>query len=232
MSVAVEFLEFPDRASASVAAAGIMAESVQARLAERGRCAIVVSGGTSPGPCFDQLARMPMDWSRVTVVPSDERWVPPSHPDSNERLIRERLLVDNASAGRLLPMFREGLDVEAAVDRINRDLAGLDSPFASVLLGMGADGHFASLFPDFTGLQQALDPNDDRSCLAVTTAGSPYTRISLNLSALLDSNRTLLLIYGAAKRQVFDAAVTGDRRYPVSSLLRHERHPMTVFWAP
>jgi 6-phosphogluconolactonase len=176
MAVAVEFLEFPARASAAIAAAGIMAESIRARLAERGRCAIVVSGGTSPGPCFDHLARMPLDWAQVTVVPSDERWVPPSHPDSNERLIRERLLVDSASGGQFLPMYREGLNVEGAVASINRDLAGLDSPFASVLLGMGEDGHFASLFPDFDGLQQALDPNDDRSCLAVTTAGSRQTR--------------------------------------------------------
>jgi 6-phosphogluconolactonase len=228
----VEFLEFPDRASASVAAAGIMAESIRARLAARGRCAIVVSGGTSPGPCFDHLARMPLDWAQVTVVPSDERWVPPGHPDSNERLIRERLLVGNASGGRLLAMFRAGLEIDEAVARINRDLDALDRPFASVLLGMGEDGHFASLFPDFTGLTQALDPDDDRSCLAVTTAGSPYARISLSLSALLDSNGVLLLMYGTAKRRVFEAAAAGDSRYPVASLLRQQHRPMTVFWAP
>ena len=97
---------------------------------------------------------------------------------------------------------------------------------------MGEDGHFASLFPDFEGLKQALNPLNERACIMVQTVGSPHLRISLTLSALLNSAHIVLLIFGEAKRHVFEAASTGDSAYPVEALLQHASTPLTVIWAP
>ncbi len=105
-------------------------------------------------------------------------------------------------------------------------------PFSASLLGMGEDGHFASLFPDFDGLQKALDPDNKAACTMVQTAGSPHLRISLTLSALLNSLHIVLLIFGEAKRLVFEAAKAGDSKYPIEALLHHSREPLTVIWAP
>lgn len=233
MSGLIEFRAFKTRSEASSAAADLLASLLTAGLAKdtNAQASLVVSGGSTPGPCFDQLSTQVLDWSRVTVLPTDERWVPGNDPDSNERLIRSRLLQGKAGQGNVLPFFREGIEAKQAPRVIEQDLESLARPFNASLLGMGEDGHFASLFPDFAGLPEALDPHGKATCIMVQTAGSPHLRISLTLSALLDSACIVLLIFGEKKRAVFDAAIDGDSNYPIESLLRHIRTPLTVIWA-
>ena len=230
----VEFRAFETRAAASATAADLLAGLVRKALdsAPGAMASMVVSGGSTPGPCFDRLSGELLDWSRVTVIPSDERWVAATDPASNEGLIRKRLLRDRASTGKVLSFFHEGLDAEQAPAVIERHLARLAPVFCAVLLGMGEDGHFASLFPDFEGLQQALDPGSKTVCTLVKTDGSPYLRISLTLSALLRSVHIVLLIFGDAKRGVFETAMRGGTTFPIEALLRENRVPLTVIWAP
>ena len=230
----IEFRVFEDRPTASAAAASLLASLVRDALGSgpRAEASLVVSGGSTPGPCFDLLSDESLDWSRVTVIPSDERWVPATDPDSNERLIRTRLLIEKAETGKVLSFFRAGFDAAQTPLQIEQDLAALTQPFSATLLGMGEDGHFASLFPDFDGLQRALDPHGKNTCIMVQTAGSPHLRISLTLSALLNSVHTVLLIFGEAKRAVFDSAKAGGSTYPIEALLRQTRTPLTVIWAP
>lgn len=228
----IRFREFSDRAAASHAAAELIADSISACLQQQSQCGLVVSGGSTPGPCFDELSGMALDWSKVVVIPSDERWVPADHPDSNERLIRERLLHDQAAPGGFLPLFHKGVAADEAPALIDRSLARIASPLGCVLLGMGEDGHFASLFPDFDGLGPALDPGGEKLSLVVKTAGSPHVRISLSLAGLLTTRQIVLLMFGQSKREVFEAAVQGGSDYPVESLLRHTTSPLTVIWAP
>lgn len=234
MSGAIEFLSFDDRPTACTAAAELLAARIREALdsAPRAQASLVVSGGTTPGPCFDHLSGEALDWSRVTVLPSDERWVPATDPDSNERMIRQRLLRQRAEAGRVLSFFRADADAAQAPAQIEIDLQRVARPFSATLLGMGEDGHFASLFPDFAGLPEALDPGNSAACVMVRTAGSPHLRISLTLSALLQSTHTVLLIFGEAKRTVYEAARTGGSAYPIEALLRESRKPLTVIWAP
>ena len=234
MSGLIEFRAFENRPEATTAAADLLVSLVGDVLDQSpdAKASLVVSGGSTPGPCFDLMSATPLDWSRVTVVPSDERWVPPEHADSNERLIRKRLLTNRATEGKILPLFRAATDASQAPLLIEKDLAGVVQPFSAVLLGMGEDGHFASLFPDFDGLQKALDLHDKTSSTMVQTAGSPHLRISLTLSALLNCSHTVLLIFGEAKREVFEAASAGGSAYPIEALLREIRKPMTVIWAP
>jgi len=234
MTGTIEYLTFEDRPAASAAAAILLTRLVGDALdsGPAAEASLVVSGGSTPGPCFDHLSGEQLDWTRVTVLPSDERWVPPDDPDSNEHLIRTRLLRDRASDGKVLPFFRAGLDAEQAPGIIEQDLSRLAQPFSASLLGMGEDGHFASLFPDFDKLADALDPENPVACMMVKTAGSPHLRISLTLSALLNSVHTILLIFGEAKRDVFESAKSGGSTYPVEALLRETSKPLTVIWAP
>jgi len=231
MQTTVSFAQYRNRQAASRAAAECLAELLGKDLEHRDSASLVVSGGTTPETCFDLLSAAALDWARVTIVPSDERWVPAADPSSNEGLIRSRLLRGKAGAAWLLPLYRPGLEAAAAPAAVERDLRALVQPFSAVLLGMGADGHFASLFPDYAGLARALDPAADERCTLVRTAGSPLLRISLTLSALLQTSLIALLFFGADKRAVFDQALAGTGAYPVQSLLTQSAVPVTVFWA-
>jgi len=190
----------------------------------------VVSGGTSPGVCFELLSEIALDWPQITIVPSDERWVPADDPASNEGLIRRQLLQNAAAGAHLIPLFRSGLQPDDALPVIERNLRSIGQPFSAVLLGMGADGHFASLFPDFDGLRRALDPASPELCTLVQTAASPFLRVSLTLRALLDTSLVVLLFFGVDKRAVFEQARAGAD-YPVSALLTQSSVPVTVFWS-
>jgi 6-phosphogluconolactonase len=209
-----------------------MAEALRGALEHSAETSLVVSGGSTPQECFLNLSQKALDWSRVTIVPSDERWVEPHNESSNEHLIRTRLMLGPATAARLLSFYLEELEAEEAPEVISSVLERLPRPFACTLLGMGEDGHFASLFPDFQGLPEALDPENSSQCVMVRTKGSPYLRISLTFPVLLDSNAIVLLFFGAAKRRVFDAAIAGDSSYPVAALLAQNKVPVTVIWAP
>jgi 6-phosphogluconolactonase len=233
MQSPVEIRTFDSRAAASAAAADLLAGLLEKGLAEDSsvRVSMVVSGGSTPGECYDLLSTQALDWSRVTVVPSDERWVAADHPDSNERLIRARLLRGRAAQASLLSFARAGIGATTAPGLIEQGLQDLNRPFSASLLGMGEDGHFASLFPDYEDLQTVLDPQGRAQCISVRTAGSPYLRISLTLSALLDSAHIVLLVFGESKRGVLEAAGAGGSAYPIESLLQHARGPVTVIWA-
>jgi 6-phosphogluconolactonase len=231
MQTTVSFQECSSRQAASRAAAELLAAQLLADLERRESGSLVVSGGTTPGTCFGLLSEAALDWAQVTIVPSDERWVPAADPNSNEGLIRQRLLRNKAATARLLPLYRPGLDPAAAPAAVERDLRALAQPFSAVLLGMGADGHFASLFPDYAGLARALDPAAGERCTLVSTAGSPWLRISLTLAALLHTAQVALLFFGADKRAVFQKALAGAGAYPVQSLLAQSAVPVTAFWA-
>ena len=224
--------EFDDRQAASEAAAEFIAAALKRRLETDGQTAIVVSGGTTPVATFKCLSRVPLDWGAVSVVPSDERWVPPQHDDSNDKLVREGLLVDQASGATFVPLYADGISVEEHVPELEERLAALPAPFACSLLGMGADGHFASLFPDTESLATGLDGDSGARCIPVHTAASPHPRMSLTLPALLDSDSIVLLVFGDDKKAVLEDARTDDNAYPVSRLLRQDDTPVEIFWAP
>jgi len=224
--------EFNDRHAAATAAADMLQAALARRLAADGAATLIASGGSSPVECFRILSARPLDWDHVTVMPSDERWIAPDHPDSNEGMLRSTLLANEAAAARLLPFFDGALDIESRCRQLDREIRTAPFPFACALLGMGEDGHFASLFPDAPRLRQGLDLESDRLCLPIDTAASPHRRVSLSLAALSRSDVLLLLAFGDRKRRVLDEAIETRDRYPLSRLVRQKRAPLRVLWAP
>ena len=223
---------FDNREEAARAAADRIGEALQRRLEAQGDASVVVSGGSSPAGVFAELANRPLAWSDVHVILSDERWVPADHEASNEKLVRDTLLSGEAQRASLLPVYKAGVTIEERCRELNDELRLAPFPFACALLGMGEDGHFASLFPDAEDLDEGLDVDSGELCIPVNTAASPYPRVSLTLSALSRSDEILLLIFGDAKRAVYETAKKQANGHPVSHLLRQKRAPVHVYWAP
>jgi len=227
----MEYL-FDTREEASVAAAERIRDAVAHRLELQKAATLVVSGGTTPARCFEELAHLDIEWDRVNVLASDDRWVPADHADSNEALIRRKLLINGASMAGLLPFFKADTPIEVRCEELESEIRFIPFPFACSLLGMGTDGHFASLFPDAANIEEGLDLESQKLCLPVTTGASPHPRVSLTLAALSRSDEIVLLIFGEEKLKIFEKARNGNGRYPVTRLLRQKRAPVHTYWAP
>ncbi|HSV02625.1 MAG TPA: 6-phosphogluconolactonase [Phenylobacterium sp.] len=206
------------------AAAKAVAARLETGLRTRPRATLVATGGRSPGMTYDRLgATGLLDWARVVVTLSDERCVAADAPESNARLVRERLLAGQAAKAHLVPLWPKP------------DAAALRAllPFDAVMLGMGEDGHVASLIPGDPGLAQAMDPRAG-TLLADVPEGlgsPPLARVTLTLSALLASRAIFLLIAGGAKREVVERALAGED-LPVGRILVQEQVPVRVLWGP
>lgn len=217
--------------------ANTLADSVAASLAAaieaRGEACLVVSGGSTPLGFFQRLAGKSLDWSRVSVTLADERWLDPGHEDSNERMVRNTLLTGAASAARFLSLTGEGAHPSDALELISARLSPLKT-FDVVVLGMGGDGHTASLFPGAEALTRGLDLASGLQLVAVDPPVAPYARISMTLPRLLDSRRLILHITGAAKKTVLETALAeGDpRSLPIAAFLRLSQPALEVYWAP
>ena len=225
------FKDFESRDAASAAAAEKIVADLERRLESQRRASIVVSGGTTPLACFAELAKADLEWARVNVLLSDERWVPADDEASNERLLRNQLLVGPAAAAHFVPMYVEGKSIEARIAELDDEGVRL-LPFACALVGMGTDGHFASLFPDIENLELGLDVESRQFSIPVSTAASPHERLSLTLAALSRSDEIVLLIFGEEKRRVLERARSAPDVLPVSAMLWQKRAPVRVYWAP
>jgi 6-phosphogluconolactonase len=182
---------------------------LRAALAVSPDIAITVPGGSTPFPIFDVLATEDLPWARITVWPGDDRVVPEEHPASNVGKIRARL---EPVGAKIVPLTEDAQPPH----------------FAIAWLGMGGDGHIASLFPN-------TDPQvDDTQAVRRLTPDplppeAPFDRISLTIPALLDSDELVFVIRGDDKRAVFDAAVRGEHDLPIARLLGAARGPVTCF---
>ncbi len=216
------------------ALADLIVERLSRAVASDGEAVLAVAGGRTPVDIFERLSHSAAPWDRVTVTLSDERWVSPDAPESNERLVRTHLLKDLAAAAAFVPLWSDVESPEAAAEQADAALKALP-PFTVVLLGMGEDGHFASLFPGAPNLEEGLDSKAPRACIAVPkgegAAAPDRPRLSLTLSALLRSETILLPLTGDAKRSVFEGAVGSGEPLPVTALIRHAPH-LQVFWSP
>lgn len=220
---------FADPADAAADMAQTIAGLLDDAITARGVATIALSGGRSPRAMLAALREQPVDWTKVVVTLVDERWVAPDHADSNERLVRETLLQGAASAARFVPMKNDAADAYAGQDACEAAMAALPWPFDIMLLGMGEDGHTASLFPGAAELAEGL--TTQALTLAVTPPAAPHQRLSLSLHAILDSRLILLQIGGAAKEAVYRAALADGvvEEMPVRAALLQGDVPVRVW---
>lgn len=209
-----------------------VAAVLAAAIAARDKATLVVSGGSTPLGLFRLLADVELPWDKVTVLLADERWVGPDHEDSNEKLVRDNFLINRAAAARLVSLKTGHADARAAEPQLNRTLAAF-GPFDLVILGMGDDGHTASLFPGAKELQDGLDAASGRHCIAVTPTFAPWQRMSMTLPRLLRSRQIILHITGQGKKAVAESARENNRPRdaPVAAVLNQHIAPVTVYWA-
>lgn len=197
--------------------ASFLLSGLEEAIAKKGSACLVVSGGSSPIPVFTTLSQTDFAWDKVTVTLVDERNVPPSHSDSNQALIASHLLTDKAAAARFIPLY----DNAAAFEEI-----GIGD---AVLLGMGTDGHFASLFPAMIGQEEAFSLSAKPAIITTGPEGSPlHPRISMNLALIAQIPHCCLLLPNEEKIALYEAAKT-DASLPVHYLQKALGADLTLF---
>jgi len=217
-----------------------LAHDIAARLQEaidvRGQALLVVSGGKSPMALFHALRVLPLPWQRITITLTDERCVPNTHADSNALLVRQHLHQDLASAAHFVPLLSDDAPLGSPVSMAQRASSALLAlgPADVLVLGMGTDGHTASLFPEAANLPQAMDLMQSPACLAIELqhppANAPHARITQNLSMLLSARYIVLPVIGTDKYKIMQLATVAYRLdLPVSRLLHQNRAPVTLW---
>ncbi len=221
-------IKYPDAEMMAMDLADVLASEINNALHNKDRVTLVVPGGTTPGPIFDILCGVHLDWARVNIMLTDERWVPESSDRSNTRLLRERLLVDQAAAATFIPLYKDADSVEAALPDLSAAIGPL-LPIDILLLGMGDDMHTASLFPGADNLQQAFDAHAPL-LLPMRTKAAGEPRVTLTAPVLHGAMSTHIVFTGKAKNKAVKAArkINDPLAAPISAFLKGA----TVHWAP
>jgi 6-phosphogluconolactonase len=195
-----------------------------------GHATLVVSGGRSPLAFFQALAQQPLHWQQVLVSLADERWVPVNHADSNEALVRRHLLRGPAAEARFLGLYQVAGNLQQAAELADQALAELP-PIDVLVLGMGDDGHTASLFPDSPNLALALQADCPHRVLPMQAPSAPAQRLSLTLPLLAGARLPLLAIQGQAKLATLRTALAGAEvaSMPIRAFLHS---PLEIYWCP
>lgn len=204
-----------------------------------GRAGLVLTGGNTPKLVYPKLSQAKLPWEKVLVTLSDERMVARTHPASNEGMLRRTLFDNEAGRAEFLSLLSRGKTPAESEALVEERLEAMPWPTAVTLLGMGADGHIASLFSQDPTLDKALDRETEKlvkACLLPNPPeDAPYHRMTLTLPALLRTEQIILLITGEEKRDTLsDAFLNKDqeREMPVRALLSQSRVPVDIYWSP
>jgi 6-phosphogluconolactonase len=192
-------------------------EALKNNIYNNGSVSFVVSGGCSPVKIFNDLSKSELDWSKVSVTIVDDRVVSSEHSDSNEKLLKENLFINNASAAKFISLKSDSDEVM----NINR-------PFDIMLLGMGEDGHFASLFPELIDNSNYFDLSANPEIIFTEPMGNPcHKRVSMNLSMIMQSKKIILLVSSSAKSILVDQAFE-NKYLPIHFLLNQQTKDIEI----
>ncbi len=221
----MQLIEYPDAEMMMIDLADKLASELKNSLLVHDHASFAVPGGTTPGPIFDSLCAVDLDWARVRVMLTDERWVPEDSERSNTRLLRERLLIDCAADAQYLPLYAPAETPEEKLPELARALEP-ELPISVMLLGMGADMHTASIFPGADQLDLAL--HGDENLVAMRAPGAPEPRITLSAKVLKSAMSRHIVIVGGEKRAALEKARhLPPEEAPVSAILSGTK----VHWA-
>ncbi|MEP3298209.1 MAG: 6-phosphogluconolactonase [Pseudoruegeria sp.] len=223
----MDFVSYPDRDLMMLQIADKIASELAMMLHHEDRVSLAVPGGTTPGPIFDDLCAADIDWARVDVLLTDERWVPETSDRSNTRLLKQRLLTGKAAAARLIPLYADAPTPEEKLAELSATVDGI-LPLSVCLLGMGADMHTASLFPGADLLADGL-ASDAPALLPMRAPTAPEPRITLSARVINSAIEKHIVITGAEKKEALERAKTlhDPMQAPVSAIYSGA----TIHWA-
>lgn len=225
---------FESRDDMVIALKAAIESQLQAAIESRGQASWAVSGGSTPKPLFEAMQNAPLDWRHIDVALVDERWVEFDHPRSNEAFVADNLMQGRAASACLIGMKTDHATPARGASDVNKRFDGLSLPFDSLLLGLGSDGHTASLFPGAEGLEAAF-ADEAPTCVALTAIQSDVTgeeveRMSLSARAIREAGQVVLMITGEAKKQTLENALSSDGSLPIARV--HAMKPFEIYWAP
>lgn len=222
-------------ADSAAALAEQLADWVAARLmaaiSARGTGFLAVSGGSTPKLFFQALSKRELDWDRIVITLIDERFVEPSSPRSNQGLVEANLLQNAAQRARFVPLYKGADEPEEGARLAGEALAGAPWPLDVAVLGMGNDGHTASMFPDAPNLAALVDPHGTRKVASVHAESAGEARLTLTLPAIVSADALVLHIEGPAKKEALDAALEASDapRKPIATVIG-SAPKVEVFW--
>ena len=195
----------------------LISDRLNSSIKNIGSGSLVVSGGTSPISIYEELSNIDLSWSKVFLTLVDDRLVDPDHKDSNQKLLHNHLIKNKAKNINFFPLTENFLS--------NTEFK---KPFDITLLGMGEDGHFASLFPDMINQYEAFDINVSPKILITSPQGNPLIpRITMNLSLIMESLSIILLVKGKAKQNIFEKAKK-EKKLPIHYLIKNRNRDFFI----
>lgn len=235
MSDEIEWWEYDDAAEMADAVAGDIGFIIESAIEARGAAVIALAGGKTPVPVYEKLAAAKLDWKRVTIVPTDERIVPLGDPLSNVTMIGKTFIPKGA---RVIPVVPKAVDDYKAAGRsADALMQDLHWPLDLCLLGVGADGHTASIFPG-PDYDEALNGPRERRALGVMPdplpSEAPVPRVTLSRQGIVTARALMIAVTGGAKKKVIEDAIAegAGSPYPIGRVLADAELPVDIHWAP
>lgn len=225
--------DFKHRADLDNALASNVAEILSNAISHKGKASLAVSGGSTPKGFFTALSNKDIDWQNVTVTLADERWVEFNSEASNTRLVHENLLKNKASAAIFFHLKKDGECNEKTLAQLNTDAKKSLLPLDVLILGMGEDGHTASIFPCSDQLSTALALDNSDALMKVVPQTAPNDRITFTYSHLVQSKNIILHVCGEGKKIVLEKALASNnqKEMPIRAFLQNPDVNTQVYWA-
>ena len=206
--------------------------NLQKAIDEKGKASLIVSGGSTPKPLFEKLRKTAFEWEKVSVGLCDERWVDVSKEESNENFVKKHLIQEEAAKANFIGLYEVNTNIHMAQKVCSQKMKEMLFPFDVLILGMGSDGHTASLFPENVKLEEAFDLKNQNFCIAMEPMAAPFMRMSLTLWAILSAKNIYVHFEGEEKVAVYEEAIAGEDMYimPIRSVLNQEIKEIEVFY--
>jgi 6-phosphogluconolactonase len=225
----LNYLEFSGIEQQSQYLADQVAEILTQKINTTDKALLAVSGGSTPKTLFNLLSRTKLEWSKITIILVDDRWLPSSHQDSNQRLVEENLLINNAQAATFIPLYQPQHTLINAASALNNMFSEQSLTIDIALLGMGNDGHSASIFPCCEQLDEGL--NTKATFLSTQPTSAPYSRMTLSADAINKAEHIFVQLKGDDKKITLEKALANndEKAMPIRRFLNKNT---TVLWCP